>query len=150
MKKFKFKLEILKRQRKLEQDIAQKELAEAQKAVRDQMAYINRLYTQIDEARLRADNLISDKKSCVQDLQQIDDFISMQKIKIDSERKKARHLMSVEEQASENLVEKMRAHKALEKLKEKQQEEYHKQVQRKELKIQEDIVTMKFQPKENV
>jgi flagellar export protein FliJ len=147
MKKFKFKLEVLRRQRKIEQEIAQREHAEAQKAVRDQLAFVKKLYGQIDSARVTADSIQSQGGNFAQALQQIEDFISGQKVKIEFERKKARELMSIEEEKHEVLVAKMQAFKVLEKLKEKQQDQFRKDYNKKLVKDQDDMVTMKFQVK---
>lgn len=142
--KFKFRLETVMRQRKAEQDIAQREYAEAQLNVRDQLARIEKMYTDIDEARMMSDQINSKGGACAEHLASIEEFIAGQKLKIEIARKRARELMAVEEEKHEVLVEKVQALKILEKLKERKKDEFKKLVKKKEIKEAEDIVIMKF------
>jgi flagellar export protein FliJ len=141
--KFKFRLEVLRRQRKAELDVAQREYAQAQKNVRDQMILIDRLYKEIDDSRIYAVQLNLKGGRCSEELRTVDEFVTGQKVKINLARQKARELMSIEEEMHEVLVEKDRALKVLEKLKEKQKEDHKKAVRRKEAKAAEDLVIMK-------
>ncbi len=145
--KFKFRLEVLKRQRKAEQDIAQRDYANAQLAVREQMALIESMYKKIDEARVEADRLQARGGSCAKALQGVDFFISGQKKLIEVARHKARSLMAIEEEKHEILVSKVQDHKILEKLKEKKKIEFKKQKRKLENKEIDDIVTMSFNSK---
>lgn len=142
--KFRFRLEVLARQRKAEKDIAQREYAEAQKAVRDQLALIEKMYGEIDEARLMSDQVQVGGGACAERLQSINNFISGHKIRIANSRQKARELMAVEEEKHEILIEKMQAHKILENLKSKKKQEHNRLMKKKEIKEVDDIVTMNF------
>ena len=68
-------------------------------------------------------------------------FITGQKIRIENSRAKARELMLVAEEKHEALIEKMQAHKMIERLKEKKKEE-HKIEMRKKLAKQLDDITL--------
>lgn len=148
--KFKFRLDILMRQRKAEQEVAQREYAEAQKKVRDQLARIESMYAEIDDARIRADNTQSSGGKCAEELLLIEEFIVGQKIKIERARHYARELMVVEEEKHEILIEKVKNYKILEKLKERRLEEHKKYLKKKDLKEAEDITIMKFKYAEDV
>jgi flagellar FliJ protein len=144
--KFRFRLETVLRQRKIEQDLAQKDHAEAAAAVRDQLAKIKRLYSRIDDARLRAENIQKQGGTCLSDLQALEAFIVGQKQRIVKERQVARELMAVEEEKHDVLVECNKAFKILEKLKEKKKLEFKVEKNKKEVKRADDIVTMRFHP----
>ena len=148
--KFRFRLSSLMRQRKIDQDLAQREYASAQKAVRDQMDIINNLYVEMDSAREKSENLQSGGGACINELTQIEEFIDVQKIKIFNSRQHARELMQKEEEKHEVLTEKMRAFKILEKLREKQSTEFKKIRNKIMAREVDDIVTMRFIPKEKL
>lgn len=142
--KFNFRLDVLKRQRKIDQDEAQREYATAQKNVRDQLARIESMYKKIDDARLLSDQLQATGGTCSGSLKNISSFIANQKTRITNERLVARELMAIEEEKHEILIKKMQDHKVLENLKAKKKEEHKKLMNKKEIKKTEDIVTMNF------
>lgn len=122
--KFVFRLATLLKQRKIEQDMAQRRYSEAQDAVSKQLLFIKKLYNESDEARLRKENLQKKGISNSHTLNQIEEFIDGNKIRIHKERQKARELMSVAEEKLEILVERVKEYKMVEKLKEKQLKEF--------------------------
>ena len=146
--KFRFRLETLLRHRKIVQDEAQRAYAEAQSAVQLQLTRIKEMYADLDEARLRAENLQKRGGACLPDLLQIEDYVQGQKVRIQRARQKARELMQVAEEKLEILTEKMQEHKVLEKLKEKQKEEMRRAYNKKQQKESDDISLMRFDFKE--
>lgn len=145
--RFSFRLETLMKQRRVERDIAQREYSDAQSAVNQQMTYIKHLYSEIDNARLESENTHQRGGECAHVLQQLEEYINGQKVRVQSARQKARELMQVAEERLEILVEKNQGLKVLEKLKEKKHQEFKKSVKKKEAKILDDIVTMSFESK---
>lgn len=145
--KFKFKLNTLMKQRKIEQDIAQRDYAEASEILRKHMGHIKELYAQYDSTLAESEAIQAKGGSCMPQLAQLNDFLSGQKIKIQKAREKARELMSIEEAKLEILIEKVKAHKILEKLKEKQQEAFRKAKNKKISKDVDDLSTIRYQMK---
>lgn len=143
MKKFKFRLETLMMKRKSDQDIAQREYAEAQRNLSDQLAQIQFFYSEVDSARIDIENCQAEGGSQHAHLQMLEEFIEGQKIRIQFARQKARELMQIAEEKHEILTEKMRDFKILEKLKEKQKIAHTKEKNRKMVKDVDDIVIMR-------
>jgi flagellar FliJ protein len=150
MKKFKFRLETLKRARKISQDLAQREYAEAQKKVRDQMALIQGMYTQIDKSREKSELIQLEGGQCRDELVVIEEFINVQKIKILNARSVARDLMQIAEECLDALTIKTQEYKIIEKLKEKQTEEYRKEKNKKQAKEIDDLVITRYLYKDKV
>src|SRR6185312_1777650 len=107
--RFRFRLDTVMRQREIERDLAQREYQEAQEQVRLQVAKIKKMYGQIDDARERAENLEQSGGPRSAELEQIEEFITGQKVLIEAERIKARELMAVAEEKLENLTSKLKA-----------------------------------------
>ena len=141
MKKFKFRLDRLLRQRKAELDMAQKVYYEAQVKVQEQLALIQSQYKDLDSARERIEQLEKQGGNFILQVETLHSFITGQKIRIENSRAKARELMLVAEEKHEALIEKMQAHKMIERLKEKKKEE-HKIEMRKKLAKQLDDITL--------
>jgi flagellar export protein FliJ len=125
--RFHFRLDTLMRQRKVDRDTAQRIYSEAQSAVQAQLAFIKRLYDEVDQARMMVDERQASQKSTAPALVQIDEFIQGQKIRIKAAREKARELMFIAEEKHEILTLKMQDFKVLERLKEKKQAEFKKE-----------------------
>jgi len=144
MKKFNFRLETLKRQRKIAQDIAQREYAEAQKKVRDQLEHIQKLYSEVDFAREQSESIQLAGGQCRDQLIALEEFINGQKIKINNARSVARELMQEAEELLEVLTIKTQEFKIIEKLKEKKTEEYRKEKIKKQNKDIDDLVITRY------
>ena len=148
MKKFKFRLETLKKQRKVAQDLAQREYAEAQKAVQDQLGHIQAMYESSDKTRMDNEQLQFQGGACADRLRMNEEYIEGLKIKIQRARQKARELMQVAEEKLEILSEKRKDLKILEKLKENREAEHKKEYKKKEAKALDDITSMRIFHKE--
>jgi len=141
--RFRFRLETVMRQRKAEQDMAQREYHLAQANVQEQLNLIKRMYSQVDDAREMADKTAAKGGAQAQALAQFEEFIIGQQEFIKRARQKARELMQIAEEKLEILTEKMQSFKVLEKLKEKQKEEFKLKAKKKELKEIDDISIMR-------
>jgi len=150
MKKFNFRLATVMRQRQIERDIAQRDHAVAAAAVREQLAKIQKMYKDIDDARLQVEQIQLRGGNCSLELISLEGFVVGQKFRIVGERKIARELMAVEEEKLEILTQKMQDFKILEKLKEKKKEEHKIEKNKKLTKQMDDNVTMRFVPEGDV
>ena len=138
--RFRFSLQKVLEQRKIEKDIAEREFQTASQAARTQSEKIKSFYQQIDEARAKSSSLVKTGGALSPDLNQIETFIQRQKIKIERENMLLRQLKSDEEARRESLIEAAREFKIFEKLKEKKSEEFRKEQIRKDHRITDEIV----------
>ncbi len=149
--KFKFKLETVKKHRKILKDLAQKEFEIARIAVDQKLAQINMMYEAIDNARVMADEMHGEENVKSAPFLQIEDFILGQNVRIQVARLEVRELMAVLEEKQEILLEKVKDHKVLEKLEEKKFGEFKKELNRKQQVQADDMSIMRFRRnKENV
>ena len=77
------------------------------------------------------------------ELQNHEDFIHGQKIKIERKKQEIRGLKAEAEEKQTILVQKAQDTKVMEKLKGKQYEKFHKEARRREVKEADDIVVMR-------
>lgn len=142
--KFKFKFEILLKQRKRLMEQAQVDYAEAQSLVDKKMQQINEKFAAIQKTR----NNIFESKSGAKNQAAIfvsgEEFIVGAGRQIDIYRAEARELMAIAEDKHARLVDRTKDYKIIEKLKEKKKAEYKKERARKEQKNLEDINIMRF------
>ncbi len=141
--RFRFRLETVMRQRRVEKDIAQREFSEAQDHFQKQLQKIKKMYKQIDDARVTAQLLEKKGGRHASQLVQTEEFIVGQNILIQKERERARELMAIADEKLEILTEKLRAFKILEKLKEKKREEFRKEHNRRIDKQLDDLMVMR-------
>ncbi len=142
--KFKFSYEKLLAHKQTLEEIAQKNLAEAQRKLDDAKAVLNALFKAVDEVRARAFQMerqggLSQNTGAV-----ADEFANGQKIRIAQQRTVIRERNMDVEQRQEELILAARERKTLEKLKEKKIEEFKTEAKRKEQKETDDMITMRF------
>lgn len=142
--KFKFRLDPVLRNRKIQQDLAQKDYLEAERAVTAQLQYIKQLYSEMDDAREDIATIQNAGGHQTFRLQFLEDFIEGQKVRIKSERDKARELMRIKEDKFDILVEKSKDFKVIEKLKENQATTFRKEKSMREQKAADDMTVMRF------
>lgn len=124
--KFRFKFAPVEKHRKILVDLARKEYLDAQAKVDDKLAEIKGYYTSIDNARDRAVSAQVEGGKRAAELVQIEEFIKGQEVRIERARREARELMSVAEEKHEILIERVRDHKAMLKLRERHFEEFRR------------------------
>lgn len=142
---FRFHLEkVLAHRRRLE-DEAKRNFMNAQANTAKGLRDLESLYVAIDLARARGHEMqqgVSDHRT-TPTLQNIDVFISGQKIRIDRQRAVIRDLKAIEERFHEELIEASREKKALEKLREKHLQEYRLELARREQNELDDLAVMR-------
>lgn len=140
---FKFRFETLKKHRKTLRDIAQKDYADAEAKANEQMQLIESLYVQIDEANEKSLKLREARPVDMDQMKSIEEFVELQKVKIELEREKARELLSVMEEKQEVLMEKAREFKVVEILRAKELEKHKEKMRLIEAKEVDDINLMR-------
>jgi flagellar protein FliJ len=153
---FLFRLQKVLEYRHRLEDEAKRNYMEAQAKTVKALQELEALYVAIDLARSRGhelqtgtSNSNSDFKSDVSSkiaptLQNIDSFISGQKIRIERQRSVIREVKGEEEQLQDVLIQAARERKTLEKLRERHLEEYRAEVARREQAEIDDITTMRY------
>lgn len=144
MRKFKFAFEKLLDHKRTLEDIARREFFEAQRLVDEANRELERMYAQIDESRARALKLETEGGEKATSLVQIDEFINLQKIRIERHRMKMRELIAEAERRQDLLVEAAKERKTLEKLRERRLEEHAHQAKLAELKEVDELVVTRF------
>lgn len=140
---FKFSLEVLLDHKRKLQDEARRVFAEAQSKVDHAVAELNGFYKQVDDTRAENQALEKSGGTLASRLVMNDAFVEGQKIRIEHQRLKIRELKSTAEILQEQLIEAAKETKALEKLKEKQKEEFKKKQRIREMKENDEIVTLR-------
>ena len=140
---FKFKFEALQRHRKTLRDLAQRDFADAQAAASEQMQFIEALYQQIDLSNEKSIEIRNTVPVDMEQLKSIEEFVELQKIKIEQEREKARELLSIAEEKQEALVEKAQEYKVVEILREKEHKKYLEKVKHIESQEMDDMNLMR-------
>jgi flagellar FliJ protein len=145
MKKFKFAFEKLLAHKRTLEDVARREFLEAQGQVDGANRELNQMYQVIDESRARSQALGADGGAlAIVALSQIDEFINLQKIRIERQRSVIRELMFVAEQKQQALIDAAKERKTLEKLREKRLEDFKLALEKHEMKEIDDLVVTRF------
>jgi flagellar FliJ protein len=142
--KFEFSLESLLEHRRRIEDVAQRDWAEAQAKVDEAVAKLNDYYDQVDQARHRSAALENEGGAQSGALISIDEFIGGQKYRIEAQRQAIRELKTEAERRQEILIEAAKETKTLEKLKERQLEEFKLKRRKLEAKENDELVVTRF------
>lgn len=141
---FKFNLEsVLKHRQRLEEE-AQREFAEAQRAVNEILQKIESMYNRMDE--VREEIAAAQKSGTAQALEQVrnmEEFLVSFKKQIEATRLQARELMAAAEERQEKLIFAAQEKKVLAKLKERREAEHREHVSRIEAKELDDLTTIR-------
>lgn len=138
--KFEFPFEVLLDHKRKLEDAARREWVEAQRKVDEAAEKLKSFYDQIDESRKRAGSLEVQGGAQAPSLVAIDEFIKGQAYRIDNQRRIVRELMSIAEGLQEALLAAAQETKTLEKLKEKQFEQFKLKRKKMELKETDELV----------
>lgn len=142
--KFKFSYEKLLAHKQTLEEIAQKNLAEAQRSLDEAKAVLSDLFKAVDEVRARAFEMERQGGQSQNSGSIADEFANGQKIRIARQRTVIRDRNMMVEQRQEELILAARERKTLEKLREKKIEEFKTDQKRKEQKEVDDMITMRF------
>ena len=143
--RFKFPFLTLLKQRKVEEELARRDFLTAQSKVNEQLAKINGMWSEIEEAREKAAQLQHNGGRTTVFLSFVDSFICGQLVRIERSKDSLRELMMVAEQKREILVEAAKQYKILQKLEERQVKAFNAKKKKKEMKDIDNMVVMRFQ-----
>jgi flagellar export protein FliJ len=142
--KFRFRLESVLNIRQRKEDLAQADYLKAKANVDACLFEIKKMYDDISMTREKVhENSRSRAVGQVPAMQIGHEFIKGSMVKIDRKRQEARELMQVAEQKLEVLQAAMVERKAIEKLKQKQKEDFRKTKAKKERQFFGDIAIMR-------
>ena len=144
--KFKFRLQKVLEHRQRLEDEAKRNYSQAQAKTQEALDKLESLYVAIDDVRMRANKIqsVGGGSLTIFSLQDTDLFIRGQKLRIESQRKVVREFKQVEEQEQEVLIARAMDRKALEKLKEKQLQEFRFEMDRKEAAEADDMNVIRY------
>lgn len=142
---FRFGLESVLKHRKRVEDVAQREYIEAQQILDACLARIDAMYKRMDEVRMEIQQAQQNgSKQSLNEILEMEFFITGQKVRIQSERMEARRLMQIAEEKQDQLIHASREKKILVQLKEKKMSEYKEWLARLEAKALDDLTTTRF------
>jgi flagellar protein FliJ len=147
--KFKFSLEKVLRQRELQESLAQKDFAEAQNQLNDEIAKLQNMI-QIKEDSIRERNqLVQNTQTWGVSVQQINQFLLGQDLRIKQQNQRLSEFEKVVEAKREILRKASVEVKIIEKLKEKKLEEFKREFERKEQNELDELTALRFSRNEN-
>lgn len=142
---FRFGLETVLKHRKRLEDVAQREYLEAQQNLDVCLARIDAMYKRMDEVRMEIHQAQSSgSRQSVNEILEMELFITGQKVRVQTERMTARQLMQIVEAKQELLIQASREKKILVQLKDKKLTEYKEWLARIEAKALDDLTTTRF------
>jgi flagellar export protein FliJ len=141
--KYEFSLEVVLEHRRRTENEARRVFLEAQAKVDQAVAQLNEYYAQVDRTREQNLTLQLQGGANAPSLTANESFITGQKFRIDSQRMMIRDLKMEAEALQEALLEAAKEVKTLEKLKERQLEEFKKKRRKHEAREIDEIVTLR-------
>ncbi len=147
--KFKFGLEKVLRQRELQESLAQRDFAEAQNLLNDEIAKLQSM-TQTKEDSIRQRNeLVQNTQTWGVSVQQINQFLTGQDVRIKQQNQRLSEFEKVVEAKREILRKASVEVKIIEKLKEKKLEEFKREFDRKEQNEIDELTALRFSRNES-
>ncbi len=144
--KFRFNLEKVLQHRKILENLAQREFQEALSNYNRVLSEIENMIDVKKQALRRSYDLVSQTGGQVLDsVNQIQDFMVLQDIRIDQMTEKLEELEKLVEAKREVLRQKAMDKKILERLKDKRKADFQAEMSRREQKEIDDIVSMRFE-----
>jgi flagellar FliJ protein len=142
--KFEFTYQKLLEHRKRLEELAAKAYSDAQYQVDLSRDKLNELYKQVEETRKNILQFEQEGGRSSSVMIQGQEFIVGQKIRIQKQQKELQELLHAAENKQEDLQVAARERKTLEKLKDRQLQEFKVRLKKKEMKEVDDLVTMRF------
>jgi flagellar FliJ protein len=143
-KRFAFSFEKLLNHRHKLEDLARRNWLEAQAQVDAATKKLGQIFEEIDQARSRVGELTRTGGRHAIALAQVDEFINGQKIRVERQRGEIRTLTTEAERLHEILVEAAKEKRILEKLRERQIDEFKFRRKKQELKEVDELVVTRF------
>ncbi len=142
--KFDFAYQKVLEHRKRLEEIAQRDFLEAMAELNLEQSKLDKMNEDLSQAHVQV-KIETDKSGAVSGaLKSIDEFIAGQKIRISRQKEKVSQAQSLVESQREILRVKAIDYKIIEKLKEKYFEDYKKKRRKREIKLLDDMNTMRF------
>ena len=139
-----FGLETVLKHRKRLEEIAQRELVEAQEAVDEVLARLESMYQRSDEIRLEIAEIENGERSDKMEfIRSLESFLQGHKVRTEAVRLEARERLKVAEDRQQDLIIAAQEKKSLVKLKEKRIREYKEWLDRIEAKNRDDQTMMR-------
>ena len=149
MKKFKFSLEKVLKQRQISVDLAQKDFSDAQQLYNIENEKLQEMINVKDESLLRRSSLTQTTDDCVNQVEQINVFLAGQDLRIKNQNLRLKKVENLVESRREILRQAVSEVKILERLEEKQRQQYAADVARVEQAELDELAVMRFSRNEN-
>lgn len=136
--KFKFKLQKVLQHRKILENLAQAEFAEAQLNLQKAEDHLQSLKNEVHQSENRRHEILTGRRSAtvlfspIEELKQVDEFLKGQKVVIERQQQKVQDLQKTVEIRREILRNKAQDVKIIDKLKEKQKAEFISEFEKEE------------------
>lgn len=141
--KFKFRFDTVLRQRKILEDVAQRDFQEVQSQYLQQVEILDQMKNQVHEAHVSAFENQTRGGSQGPALSQIHEFLKLQDVRIERQQNKVQEFLVRVEELREILREKAIEYKMIEKLKEKKKAEFKKEKDHQDQKNADDLSSMR-------
>jgi flagellar FliJ protein len=142
--KFEFSYQKLLEHRKRLEELAAKAYSDAQYRADQARVKLDEFYKQVEETRTSILNFEQEGSRSSGIMIQAQEFIEGQKFRIQKQKKELQELLQAAEMKQEELQLAARERKTIEKLKERQLQEFKVRLKKKEMKEIDDLVTMRF------
>jgi len=144
MKKFKFRLETVLKERKRQLDTAQMEYSKAQAKVDQHLALIKKHYDLIDNSRTSISKMQSSTAQQGHSINLFESMVESNRSKIKVLRSEVRELMRIAEEKRDIMTERSKELKIITKLKENQKIDYLKVKRAKDIKKLDEVVSQRY------
>ena len=141
--KYEFSLEVVLEHRRRSENEARRVFLLAQAKVDEAVDQLNEFYDQVDRTRNDSLSLQKQGGTTAPSLVANENFVTGQKFRIEAQRVKIRDLKMEAERLQDVLLEAAKEVKTLEKLKERQIEEFKKKRRKHEAREMDEIVTLR-------
>ncbi len=149
MKKFKFSLDRVLRQKNIQVDIRQKEFAEAEIALEKEIEKLNYFISQKESAIAQRYQAVSGSATWSASVELINMFLTGQDLRIKKQNESLQEFRNIVESRREILQQALTEAKMIEKLKEKKKATFFKEVLQKEQQEMDELSVIRFSRNEN-
>lgn len=147
--KFKFSLEKVLKHREIQESLAQRDFLEAQNALNDEIAVLQNMIQIKEDSLLERNKLVQNTQTWALTVQQINQFLSGQDLRIKLQNQRLSEFEKVVEAKREILKKASIEVKIIEKLKEKKLEEFKREYNRQEQNEIDELTALRFSRNES-
>ena len=148
--KFKFSLEKVLRHRHIQVDLAQRDFAEAQNKLNDEIAVLENMHQLKSNSLAQRAELVQSSQTWTLAVDQINQFLLGQDLRIKKQNQRLPEFEKVVEEMREILRKASIDAKIIEKLKEKKFEDFKLEQNRKEQSEMDELTVLRFSRNENL